>query len=170
MQSASAEICRAADAMRSAVFFGVCLAIGNRSRESTMSEEAQREPMTQSGGTATGEFFAQMVRDVGETVRREVEHLRADVGERAAGGAKGARLLAGAGAAGTVGVAAVGSLPLMALRRVMPAWMIALGVAGGAAGVAVVLTRRGLAELGSAAPLDAARIKEAARQAVRTLA
>lgn len=134
-----------------------------------MSEEPQRDPTKQPNGTGTGDFLVQMVRDLGDTVRREVEQLRADVGERAAGGAKGARLLAGAGAAGTVSLAAVASLPLMALRRVMPAWMIALGVAGGAGTVSVVLARRGLAELGAATPLDGSAIKDVVRQAMRRM-
>ena len=139
-----------------------------------MNEDGERDPATQTGGTATGgtatgDFLAQMVRDLGDTVRREVEQLRTEASERAAGGAKAARLLAGAGAAGAVGAIAVGSLPIMALRRVMPGWAIAVGVAVGTGALSAVLTRRGLAELGAAAPINASRIKDAARDAVRAV-
>jgi len=72
------------------------------------------------------------VRHLGETVSREVEQLRIEANQRAAGGVKGARLLAGAGAAGAVSAIAVGSLPILALRRVMPGWVIAVGVDSGA--------------------------------------
>lgn len=132
-----------------------------------MSEHGERDPATQSGGTAAGEFLAQMVRDLGETVRREVEHLGAEASERAAGGARGARLLAGAGAAGAVSALALGSLSIMALRRVLPGWAIAAGIGGGAGAMAFVLARRGLAELDAAAPGDDTLVTDAARQAVR---
>lgn len=134
-----------------------------------MSEDSQGKPTRPTGGTKTGDLIAQVVRDFGEMVSHEVAQLRAEAGERAAGGAKAARLLAGAGAAGAVGAVALGSLPIMALRRVMPGWAIAVGVAGGAGALAVVLARRGLAELGAAAPGDGARIREAARDAVRSV-
>lgn len=139
-----------------------------------MSEDGEHDPVTQSGGTATdgtatGDFLAQMVRDLGDTVRREVEQLRTEASERAAGGAKAARLLAGAGAAGAVGAIAVGSLPILALRRVMPGWAIAVGVAAGTGALSFALTRRGLAELGAAAPVNASRIRDAARDAVRSV-
>ena len=135
-----------------------------------MSEEGQRDAATQSGGTAAGDFLAQKVRDLGDTVSREVKQLRIEANERAAGGVKGARLLAGAGASGAVCVVAVGSLPILALRRVMPGWAIAVGVAGGAGALSAVLARRGLAEIGAAAPGDsAARFGDRAREAVRAV-
>lgn len=134
-----------------------------------MTEDGTRDPATQSDGTAAGEFIAQMVRDLGDTVSREVEQLRREADRRTAGAVKGVRLLAGAGAAGAVGVIALGSLPIMALRRVMPGWLVAIGVAGGAGALTVILTRRGLEELGSAAPGDDARIKDAARDAARAV-
>ena len=133
-----------------------------------MSAEGQPDT-TQADGTAAGDFLAQMVRDLGEKGSHEGEQLRTEASERAAGGVKGARLLAGAGAAGSVATIALGTLPIMALRRVMPGWAIAVGVAGGAGALTVVLARRGLAELGAAAPVDSARMKEAARDAVRSV-
>jgi hypothetical protein len=109
------------------------------------------------------------VRDLGDTVAREVAQLRAEANQRAAGGAKGARLLAGAGAAGAVSAIAVGSLPILALRRVMPGWAIAVGIGGGAGALAVVLARRGLAEIDAAAPGDGTPMQDAARDAVRSV-
>jgi hypothetical protein len=138
-------------------------------RETTMTEQAQPDPNTQSGDGGTGDLFANMIRDAGDTVRREIEQLRSDLADRAAGGAKGAGLLAAAGATGTVAVVAVLSLPIMALRRVMPGWAIASGLAGGAGTLTFVLARRGLGELGAAAPVDADRIKEVARDAIRSI-
>lgn len=134
-----------------------------------MSEHGQHEPPTQPGGTRTGDFLAQVIRDLGETVRDEVQQLRTEAGERAAGGAKGAGLLAAAGAAGAVGAVALGSLPIIALRRVLPGWVIAVGVAGGAGALSAVLARRGIQELGAAAPGDGGAIRNAARQAVRAV-
>jgi Putative Actinobacterial Holin-X, holin superfamily III len=141
-----------------------------RHGESTMSEQPQPDRATQAGDGGAGDVLGKMISDFGETVRREIEQVRADLAERAAGGAKGAGLLAAAGAAGAVALVATASLPIMALRRVMPGWAIALGFAGGAGALAAVLARRGLAELGAAAPVDADRIKNAARDAVRSIA
>jgi len=125
---------------------------------------------TQAEGTVVGDFLAQKVRDLGDKLSHEVEQLRAEASERASGGARGVGLLAGAGAAGAVGVIALGTLPIMALRRVMPGWAIAVGVAGVAGALTAVLARRGLDELGAAgAPVDAERVKAAARDAVRSV-
>jgi hypothetical protein len=135
-----------------------------------MSDQTQRDRGTRSGDSTPGDFVAQMIQGLGDNVRREVEQLRTEFAERAAGGARGAGLLIGAGAAGTVALAATASLPLMALRRLLPGWLIALGFAGGAGALSVVLARRGLAELGQAAPIDTDRIKDAAREAVRSIA
>jgi hypothetical protein len=109
------------------------------------------------------------VRDLGETVRQGVETLSAEASERAAEGVKGARLLAAAGAAGAVSAGAVGSLPIIALRRVMPGWAVALVVAGGAGALSGVLARRGLSELDAAAPGRGTPLTDAARDAVRAL-
>lgn len=131
-----------------------------------MSEQAQRARTTQAGDSIA-EPLVQMIQGVGDTLRREVEQLRAEAAERASGGAKGAGLLAAAGATGAVAVGATAALPLMALRRLLPGWAIATLLAGGAGALTIVLARRGLDELGAAAPIDAERIKDAAREAVR---
>ena len=134
-----------------------------------MSAEGTRDAATQSEGTAAGEFVAQMVRDLGDKVSREVEQLRTEANQRAAGGVKGVRLLAAAGAAGAVAVIAIGTLPIMALRRVMPGWAIAVSVAGGAGALSAILARRGLAELDAAAPGEGTPLQDAARDAVRSV-
>ena len=134
-----------------------------------MSDDGTRDAATPPEGTAAGEFLAQKVRDLGDRVAREVEQLRTEANQRAAGGAKGARLLAGAGAAGAVSVIAIGSLPIMALRRVMPGWAIAVGIGGGAGALSAILARRGLAELDAAAPGEGTPLQDAARDAVRSV-
>lgn len=134
-----------------------------------MTEQVPDDTTTQPSGTAAGDILSQLIRDVGETVRREVGQVRADAAERAAGGARGAGLLAAAGVSGTIALGAAASLPLIALRRLLPGWAIALLVAGGAGAGAAVLARRGLSELGAAAPIDTDSVKDAARQAVRSL-
>lgn len=134
-----------------------------------MSDDRTRDATTQPEGTAAGEFLAQKVRELGDKVSREVEQLRTEASQRAAGGAKGARLLAAAGATGAVGVIAIGTLPIIALRRVMPGWAIAVGVAGGAGALSAILARRGLAELDAAAPGEGTPMQDAARDAVRSV-
>jgi hypothetical protein len=124
---------------------------------------------THTDGTAAGDFLAQKVRDLGDKVSDEVEHLRIEASERAAEGIKGIQLLAGAGAAGAVAGVALATLPIMALRRVLPGWVVAVGIAGGAGALGAVLARRGLDELGAAgAPVDSARVTAAARDAMRS--
>ena len=116
-----------------------------------MTEQARQKPRAE-GGTALGAFLAQKVREAGDMMSGEIEQLRAEASERAAMGAQGAAMLAGAGAAGAVALVAAASLPIMALRRVMPGWAVAVVVAGGAGGLSAVLARRGLADLNAAAP------------------
>ena len=133
-----------------------------------MSEQTQQARTPQSGN-AIADPLVQMIHGIGDTVRREVEQLRTEAAERATGGAKGAGLLVAAGATGTVALAATASLPLIALRRVLPGWAIAVLIAGAGGAATAVLARRGLAELGAAAPIDTDRIKDAARDAVQSI-
>jgi hypothetical protein len=67
--------------------------------------------------TGAADLFSQLGEDVGRALRREIDELRAELGERAATAAKGAAMLAGAGASASVACAALLTLPLMALRR-----------------------------------------------------
>jgi hypothetical protein len=133
-----------------------------------MSEQAQQD-QTQQSGNAIADPIVQMIHGIGDTVRREVEQLRTEATERATEGAKGAGMLIAAGATGTVALAATASLPFIALRRVLPGWAVAVLIAGGAGAATAVLARRGLAELGAAAPIDTDRIKDAARDAVHSI-
>lgn len=65
---------------------------------------------------------------------------------------RGAALIGSAGALGLVSVAALGSLPLLALRRVLQPWQIALIVAGGSAAGATALARKGMTRLAAVSP------------------
>lgn len=109
-------------------------------------------------------------REVGkaiESVQQELEQLRNEGAARAQDAARGAALIGGAGAFGLVSLGALGSLPLMALRRVMPAWLLALLVAGGSATGAAVLGRAGFSRLSAIAP---EALEERAKEAVETVA
>jgi hypothetical protein len=133
-----------------------------------MTQHVDHDPSAQAG-TAAGAHIAQMIRNAGETVSREIEQLRADVTERATGGAKGIAMLGGAGAAGAAAVLATGSATLLAMRRVMPSWAVALVIAAGSGALCAVLAKRGLDELGEAVPVNADGIKDAARDALQSM-
>ena len=92
----------------------------------------------------------------------EFEDLRHEAAERAQEAARGAALMGTAGALGLVSLGAMASLPLLALRRVMPAWQVALIVAGGTAGSAIALGRMGLARLAAVAPKALEKVAEEA--------
>jgi putative superfamily III holin-X len=83
---------------------------------------------------------------------QEFDKLRRDAAERAQEAGRGAAFIGSAGALGLVAVGALGSLPLLALRRVLPAWQIALIVAGGSAAGATALARIGIARLSAISP------------------
>jgi hypothetical protein len=102
-----------------------------------------------------------------ESVQQELEQLRQEGAERAQEAARGAALIGGAGALGLVSVGALGSLPLMALRRVLPAWLLALFVAGGGAAGATVLGRAGFSRLRAVAP---EALEQRAKEAVGSVA
>jgi hypothetical protein len=109
-------------------------------------------------------------REVGraiESVQQELEQLRHEGAARAQDAARGAALIGGAGALGLVSVGALGSLPLMALRRVMPAWLLALAVAGGSAAGAAALGRAGFGRLAAIAP---EALEQRAKEAVENVA
>jgi putative superfamily III holin-X len=85
-------------------------------------------------------------------LEQEFEKLRREAAERAEEAGRGAALIGSAGALGFVAVGALGSLPLLALRRVLPGWQIALIVAGGSAAGATALARLGMARLAAISP------------------
>lgn len=126
----------------------------------------QTEKTTQSNDTP-GNVLGQMGQELADALRREVEQLRDDMSERLSSAAKGGRSLALAGAFGGVAAAAVGTLPLIALRRILPSWALALLIGGGAAALAAHFARQGLEDLGELAPIDAERVKDAAKNAMR---
>jgi hypothetical protein len=85
-------------------------------------------------------------------LEQEFEQLRRDAAERAQEAGKGAALVGTAGGLALISAVALGSLPILALRRVLPARTIALGVAGGSAAGAAILARMGAARLAAIAP------------------
>lgn len=109
-------------------------------------------------------------REVGkaiESVQQELEQLRKEGAERAQEAARGAALIGGAGALGLVSVGALGSLPVMALRRVLPAWLLAVLVAGTSAAGAAALGRAGFARLSAISPEE---LELRAKEAVENVA
>ena len=124
------------------------------------------ESFVQGIGAITGGAIGQIGQDVADTLRQEVEQLRAEMTHRIDRATTGATHVAVAGGLGAVAAVAVASLPLIAMRRFMPSWLIALLIAAGAGGAAVYFAQRGLDEIGEVTPLDAARIKQSAKDAV----
>jgi putative superfamily III holin-X len=118
-------------------------------------------------GESTGDAFAQVGREMADALRREVDQLRSELADRAAAAAKGTGLLAAAGAAGAIAGAALLTIPLIALRRIMPSWLLALAIGGASGGLAAYLAGRGLDELATAAPIDTDRLKDVAKDALR---
>jgi Putative Actinobacterial Holin-X, holin superfamily III len=102
-----------------------------------------------------------------ESVQQELEKLRDEGTARAQDAARGAALLGGGGALGLVSLGALGSLPLMALRRILPAWLLAVLVAGGSAAGAAVLGRAGFARLAAISP---EALEDRAKEAVENVA
>jgi hypothetical protein len=100
----------------------------------------------------TKDVVTQDVEAMIDSLQDELEHLRQEGAERAKEAGRGAALVGTAGALGLVSARALASLPLMALRRVLPGWAIALLVAGGAGAGAVVLGRAGATRLAAIAP------------------
>jgi hypothetical protein len=97
-------------------------------------------------------FVETMSESIGRFVGDQIAEAKAEAVEKTKQSAKGAGLLGAAGALAVVSLGGLVSLVVIALRRLLPGWLIALGVAGGAGGGAYVLGRRGLSELESAAP------------------
>jgi hypothetical protein len=125
------------------------------------------DPSAQPAGTAAGDYIAGKIRQLGDAVTRGVEEAADELDERTSNATKGVKLLAAAGVTGAVAAGGAVSLPIILLRRMMPGWAVALLLAGGGGAATALLARRGLDELGAAAPLDVNRIKDAARQAMR---
>ncbi|MFN2627572.1 MAG: phage holin family protein [Gaiellaceae bacterium] len=106
------------------------------------------------------------VEQVTASLRHELEQLRADALERAGQVSRGAALLGAAGGLGLVSAGAVGSLPLLGLRRLLPGWAVATLVAAGAGSGAFFLARLGLERLQAAAPQAVSERIEQAKEDV----
>jgi hypothetical protein len=130
-----------------------------------MAEQAQGGEQ-QAGQRPVGDVFSQFGEELTDSLRQEFAQLRAEAADRARAGGRGGGLLAAAGVSGAVGAGAALTLPVLALRRILPPSATAVVVAAGAGGLSAYLAKRGLDELG--VPTDAAadRVKEAARDAV----
>lgn len=105
-----------------------------------------------------------------EALDDEFERLSQEAAERAQEAARGAALIGTAGAFGLIAAAAFGSLPLLALRRILPAWQIALIVGGGSAATATALARMGLARMAAVAPEALEQeVEESAKEVLSTV-
>jgi hypothetical protein len=130
-----------------------------------MAEQAQGGEQ-QAGQRPVGDVFSQFGEELTDSLRQEFAQLRAEAADRARAGVGGGGLVSAAGVSGAVGAGAALTLPVLALRRILPPSATAVVVAAGAGGLSAYLAKRGLDELG--VPTDAAadRVKEAARDAV----
>jgi hypothetical protein len=126
----------------------------------------QSEPESDRGQRPVSDVFSQFGDELTDSLRREFEQVRAEAGDRARAGARGAGILAAAAVSGAVAAGAALTLPVLALKRIFGAGGTALIVAVGAGGLTAYLAKRGLDELGVPTDAAAERVKEAAQQAV----
>lgn len=123
----------------------------------------------QPGQRPVGDAFSQFGEELSGSLRREFEQLRAEAGDRARAGARGAGLLAAAGVTGAVAAAAALALPILGLRRILSPAATAMVITAAAGGLAVYLAKRGLDEFGVPTEAAAERVKEAASHAVSSV-
>lgn len=114
--------------------------------------EHETERKSETIGEELAAVVQREVDRVTESLREELERLRQEAAARAGEAARAAGMLGAAGGLGLVAAGAIASLPLMALRRMLPGWAVALLVAGGSAAGAAILAREGLEHLAAAAP------------------
>jgi Putative Actinobacterial Holin-X, holin superfamily III len=114
---------------------------------------------TAAGDTAGGTFAEEMaalvqaeVEQVTASLRAELDQLRQNALEKAGEAARGTALLGVAGGLALTSVGALSALPVLAMRRVIPGWAVAVLVSGGAATGAAFVGKAGLARLEAAAP------------------
>src|SRR5215213_4344583 len=122
-----------------------------------MTQQSVDEPGR--GERPVGDVFSQFGDELSQSLRREFEQLRTEAGERARAGARGAGLLAAAGVSGGVASAAVLTVPVLGLRRVLGSGATALLIAGGAGALTAYLAKRGLDELGVPTEAATERVK-----------
>jgi hypothetical protein len=117
-----------------------------------------------------GAALESVAEELVQNVKAEADRLREELIANAGAAGRGAGYLAGSASLGAVSLVAVGTLPLLALRKVLPGSVIAVGIAAGSAAGAVALARRGLDELRVAAPESVEhRIDEAVAAVVETV-
>jgi hypothetical protein len=119
-----------------------------------------------SSSSKTAEAAKRSVEEVLDSLEQEVERLRLEGAKRAQEAGRGAALVGTAGALGLVSAGALASLPLLALRKVLPGWSIALLVAGGSGAGAALLGRAGAARLAAIAPES---LEKELKQAIETV-
>jgi hypothetical protein len=116
--------------------------------------------------TSVGDVFSQIGDDLSESLRREFEQLRAEAGDRARAGARGAGLLTAAGFSGSLAIAAAAFVPLLGLRKLIGPVGTSIVVAAGAGGASAYLAKRGLDEFGVDTEEVVGQAKSAAQQIV----
>lgn len=132
-------------------------------------DEQQAQPEQGRGDDApdsVGEAFGNIREEIARLMRAETDRLRDEVLSHAGDAGRGVGYLAGAASLGAVSALAAATLPLLALRKVLPGSVIAVGIAVGSAAGAAALARRGIDDLRSAAPESVERRLE---EAITTL-
>jgi putative superfamily III holin-X len=114
--------------------------------------EDQRASHESSLTDEIAQLIEREVREVRATFERRIEQIQEEAISRAREAGSGAAYAGGAAALGIVSAAAVASLPLIALKKVLPSSLVALLIAGAGAGGSVVLARRGFSLIKAAAP------------------
>jgi Putative Actinobacterial Holin-X, holin superfamily III len=128
---------------------------------------AQQSPSDgEQGQRPVSDVFSQFGDELTQSLRREFEEFRAEAGDRARAGARGAGILAAAAVSGALAAGAALTLPVLGLKRIFGAGGTALIVAAATGGLTAYLAKRGLDELGVPTDAAAERVKEAAQQAV----
>jgi Putative Actinobacterial Holin-X, holin superfamily III len=128
---------------------------------------AQQSPSDgEQGQRPVSDVFSQFGDELTQSLRREFEEFRAEAGDRARAGARGAGILAAAAVSGALAAGAALTLPVLGLKRIFGAGGTALIVAVATGGLTAYLAKRGLDELGVPTDAAAERVKEAAQQAV----
>jgi ferric-dicitrate binding protein FerR (iron transport regulator) len=130
-----------------------------------MSEQ-DKQRRDESLGEEIGAIVEREVNRVAESLRAEIDRLREEAAAHAQEAARGAGMLGAAGGLGLLSAGALASLPLLALRRLLPGWAVALLVAGGSAAGAALLAREGLVHLAAAAPQGVSESIERATEEV----
>jgi hypothetical protein len=106
---------------------------------------AEETIVEQRGARSAGDILQDVVQDLGNIVRSEIELAKTEISEKAAKAGKGAGLMGAAGVAGLLAGAAVVTCCIAALAIAIPVWAAALIMAFllAAAGGALFFAGRG---------------------------